>query len=227
MSHAVTLLRGGDGALFPLPGVHRIVVEVTWRVDGRAVTASGETSVIVTGPETTEHAIAAHRMLSVPNAMLTMVLGGDHLRDGIDTIHRALDCAQLNEHVAWIEAKRLATPFFERPARLDQAVELLDEATVMSQAEISRAADIVKAMTPETRVGAVAGGPAGGGPAAIGLAAVGFADAADAADAIAAPAATAADEATDAARDRLTAILQAKVARPSVADDVRTEVAAL
>ena len=226
MSHAVTLLRGGDGALFPLPGVHRIVMEVTWRIDGRTVMASGETSVIVTGPETTEHAIAAHRMLSVPNAMLTLVLGGDHLRDGIDTIHRALDCAQLNEHVAWIEAKRLAVPFFERPARLDQAVELLDEATVMSQAEISRAADIVKAMTPEPRVGAVAGGPAGGGPAGRraargGLAPIGLADAADAIEA------TAADEATGAARDRLTAILQAKAARPSVADDVRTKVAAL
>ena len=63
-------------------------------------TVAGETFVIVTGPETREQAVAAHRMLSVPNAMLTLVLGGDHLKDGVCTIHRALACQQLTEHVA-------------------------------------------------------------------------------------------------------------------------------
>ncbi|MGC5172134.1 hypothetical protein ACLQ2Q_15940 [Microbacterium sp. DT81.1] len=202
LSHGVTLLRGGDGALFPIPGVHRIVLEVSWRTDRGVVTMSGETSVIVTGPETKEHAVAAHRMLSVPNAMLTLVLGGDHLEDGVSTIRRALDCQQLTEHVAWIEAKRLAVPFFERPARLQEAVDLLDETTVMSQAEIARAAAIVKEARP--RVAAASDG-------------AGLADAAD--DEPSSPEAIACD--------RLTALLQTKVKEQKVADGVRTEVAAL
>jgi len=202
LSHGVTLLRGGDGALFPIPGVHRIVIEVSWRTDQGMATMSGETSVIVTGPETREHAVAAHRMLSIPNAMLTLVLGGDHLEDGVSTIRRALDCEQLTEHVAWIEAKRLAVPFFDRPARLEKAVALLDETTVMSQAEISRAAAIVEEARP--RVAAQA-------------AVAGLADAADAEGS--------SGEAI--ACDRLTALLQTKVTNQPVADPVRTEVEAL
>ncbi len=202
LSHGVTLLRGGDGALFPIPGVHRIVLEVSWRAGQRVAKVSGETSVIVTGPETHEHAVAAHRMLSVPNAMLTLVLGGDHLKDGVSTIHRALDCQELTEHVAWIEAKRLAVPFFERPARLEQAVDLLDERTVMSQAEIARATEIVK--DARSRVATVQAGAR-------------LADAADAA----------ANSAEESACERLTALLQTKVMRPTVADQVRAEVTAL
>jgi hypothetical protein len=168
---------------------------------------SGETSVIVTGPETHEHAVAAHRMLSVPNAMLALVLGGDHLRDGVSTIHRALDCQQLTDHVAWIEAKRLAVPFFERPARLEQAVDLLDESTVMSQAEIARAAEIVKDARLRLATVPVGAGPVSPGPADTADAAAGFGE--------------------EAACDRLTALLQTKVMRPTVADPVRQEVEAL
>ena len=211
LSHGITLLRGGQGALFPMPGVHRIVLEVTWRTGNGVATVSGETSVMVTGPETKEHAVAAHRMLSVPNAMLTLVLGGDHLKDGVSTIHRALDCQELNEHVAWIEAKRLAVPFFERPARLEQAVDLLDVGTVMSQAEISRAADIVKDARPQAAAAAVGAG---------------LADAADGAG-IADAAHVEPDSGDAVACDRLTKLLQSKVTRQPVADAVRTEVAAL
>jgi hypothetical protein len=122
---------------------------------------------------------------------------------GVSTIHRALDCQQLTEHVAWIEAKRHAVPFFERPARLEQAVDLLDESTVMTQAEIARAAEIVK--YARSRVATA--------PADAGLA-----DAADAA---------AANSGEEAACDRLTAILKTKVMRQTVADSLRMEIAAL
>lgn len=209
LSHGITLLRGGQGALFPMPGVHRITLEVSWRTGDRIATVSGETSVIVTGPETHEHAVAAHRMLSVPNAMLTLVIGGDHLKDGVSTIKRALDCPQLHEHVGWIEAKRLAVPFFERPARLQQAVGLLDESTVMSQAEIARAAEIVTEARPRTAAVAVGAGLA------------------DAADAVADAAGAEGYSGDQVACDRLTKILRAKVTQQPVADAVRTEVAAL
>jgi len=141
--------------------------------------------------------------------MLTLVIGGDHLKDGVSTIKRALDCPQLHEHVGWIEAKRLAVPFFERPARLQQAVGLLDESTVMSQAEIARAAEIVTEARPRTAAVAVGAGLA------------------DAADAVADAAGAEGYSGDQVACDRLTKILRAKVTQQPVADAVRTEVAAL
>ena len=39
--HSITLLRGAQGALFPMPGVHRIIVEMHWD--------SGGVETIVTG----------------------------------------------------------------------------------------------------------------------------------------------------------------------------------
>ena len=80
-------------------------------------------------------------------------------------------------------------------------MDLLDESTVMSQAEIARAAEIIK---DARRVATV--------PAGAGLA--------DAVDAAASPG-------EEAACDRLTALLQTKVMRQTVADPVRTEVASL
>lgn len=200
VSHAITLLRGGSGALFPMPGVYRIVLDVTWSTGQGRATVSAETSVMITGPETHAHAVAAHRMLTVPNAMLTLVLGGDHLTDGVAAIQSALSCEQLSEHVAWIEAKRLAVPFFDRPARLEEAVDLLDDRTVMSQAEISRAARIVRDAQVRPQRG------------------LGLADSADA---------TGEAERSSTASDRLRALLQAKAKRPTVAESVRAEVDAL
>jgi hypothetical protein len=48
LSQSHTLLRGGEGALFPMPGMHRVIVEVHWDVSGVEYRVVGETSVMVT-----------------------------------------------------------------------------------------------------------------------------------------------------------------------------------
>jgi hypothetical protein len=144
MSHSLTLLRGSQGALFPSSGIYQIVVSVTWDVNGYPIRVSGETTVMVTPPVDVAHAEAAMKILSTPDALLTLVLGGDHLKEGIAAIHTALKNPVLRPHFAYIEAKRLAQRFGKRKANLKAASELIDESTIMSPAEIKKAATLVK-----------------------------------------------------------------------------------
>jgi hypothetical protein len=144
VTNSLTLLRGGQGALFPTPGVYRITVDVRWDSDEMEFVTSGETTVIVTPAFDSDHAQAAYKVLASPDALLTMVLGGDHLADGIDTIHSALKNPVLRPHFAYVEAKRLSTRFGKRKADLKTAADLMDDSTVMSPAEIKKMAVLVK-----------------------------------------------------------------------------------
>jgi hypothetical protein len=145
ITNSLTLLRGGQGALFLTPGIHRIAVELHWDVDGIEATVTGETNVMVTPAINDDHARAAFHILSTPDTLLTMVMGGDHLTDGIAAIQAALDNPVLRPHYAYLEAKRLAKRFGKRKANLKAVAELLDAETVMSPAEIGKAAGLVKA----------------------------------------------------------------------------------
>ena len=77
--------------------------------------------------------------------MLTLVLGGDHLTDGIEAIQSALKNPVLRPHFAFVETRRLAERFGKRKADLKAAAKLIDESAVMSPAEIKKAAGLVKA----------------------------------------------------------------------------------
>ena len=141
LTHSLTLLRGGQGALFAAPGLHHVEVEVHWDLDGVEVATSGETTVLVTAAVDADHAAAARKLLSTPDTLLTLVLGGDHLDEGIDAIQAALDNPVLRPHYAYIEAKRLAKGFGQRAAKPKVAQELVEpDATVMSPAEAKKAA---------------------------------------------------------------------------------------
>jgi len=144
VSHSLTLLRGAQGALFPFSGVHRIIVEVTWDVDGYSVGLKGETSVMVTPPVDEAHARIALKILSTPDALLTLVIGGDHLKEGIKAIQAGLGHPILRPHFALIEAKRLGRWFRKRKPDFGAVAKLLDETTVMSPAEIKRVAELVR-----------------------------------------------------------------------------------
>ncbi|HEY5870092.1 MAG TPA: hypothetical protein VI542_31750, partial [Candidatus Tectomicrobia bacterium] len=145
ITHSITLLRGAQGALFPLPGAYRISVEAHWDHGGVEATATGEANVMVTSVVDDAHAHAALKVLSTPDALLTLVFGGDHLKDGIEAIQTALKNPVLRPHFAHIEAKRLAERFGRRRANLRAAAELIDDSTVMSPAEIKKTAMLVKA----------------------------------------------------------------------------------
>jgi hypothetical protein len=143
--HSITLLRGGQGALFPMPGYYRVVVEVHWDSDGIEAVVTGEADVMVASAVDDAHAQAALKIFSTPDALLTLVFGGDHLSDGIEVIQAALKNTILRPHYAYIEAKRVAERFGKRKANLKAASDLIDDSTVMSPAEVNRSVGLVKA----------------------------------------------------------------------------------
>jgi hypothetical protein len=103
----LTLLRGADGPLFPTPGLYTIVVEIIWPIRRARMMVSSETTLFVTNAEGRSHAAAAHRILAVPDVHLVLVIGGEHLTDGVDAIAEALNDDILRPHFAAIEARRL------------------------------------------------------------------------------------------------------------------------
>lgn len=144
MSYSVTLLRGAQGALFPTLGLHTVVVEVRWEMNGVPLRVEGMTNVIITPPVDESHAKAAHKILSTPDALLTLAIGGDHLKDGIEAIRAGLDDPTLRPHYAFIEAKRVGKRFGKRKPNLDISAKLLDKTTIMSKAEAKRARELIK-----------------------------------------------------------------------------------
>ena len=142
LTHSETLIRGADGALFSEDGWHRIEVDATWTVGDVTFRESGETSVLVTPPEGEAHEAAAQQVLSAPDTLLVLALGGDHLTEGISAIRAALENPVLRPHYAFIEAKRLARRFFNRAPDVERGLALLDEATVLSDAEVRRTGEL-------------------------------------------------------------------------------------
>ena len=135
---------GAQGALFPIAGDYRIVVDVAWPGDATPLFASAEIRLTVTPAVDAAHAEAARRVLTTPETLLALALGGDHMKAGIEAMSGALKNDTLRPHFAYIEATRLATRFFQRMPNLQAAADLIDETTVMSPAEFRRAVQIVK-----------------------------------------------------------------------------------
>lgn len=144
MSGSMTLLRGAEGSLFPTSGAYRISVDVEWEVDGVSVGVTGEASLMVTGAVDQEHAAIALEVISTPDALLALALGGDHLTGGIEAIHAGLRHPVLRPHFAFIEARRLGRSFMNRRAELEAATRLIDEEIVLSEDEIRKAARLVR-----------------------------------------------------------------------------------
>ncbi|KAF3158069.1 hypothetical protein TWF751_001812 [Orbilia oligospora] len=135
VTSSLTLLRGGQGALFPLAGVHKIGVKLSWSFDEDLPlwVALAETTILVTPPLDKSHAAAAHKLLTTPDAHLVLVLGGDYLEDGVAAIQQALKDETLRKHFASTEAKRLLK---RRNPDFEQATNLVSEDNiVLSDAE--------------------------------------------------------------------------------------------
>jgi hypothetical protein len=132
---SITLLRGAEGALFASTGLHNVSVEVKWNMQEGIVNIVGCTTVLVTGPKDASHARAAHTLLTSRDAHLVLVLGGDHLKDGVAAIQAALENDILRPHYAAVEAKRLATRFEGRNPDIAAARSLLEHKIVMTNSE--------------------------------------------------------------------------------------------
>ncbi len=141
---SLTLLRGPEGALFPSSGLHRVVVTLSWDAAGTPVRLTGETHVMVTPAVDDAHAKAALRILTTPDALVTLAVGGDHVPEGIAAIQAGIENPVLRPHFAYVESKRLAQRFGTRKPDLKSAAALLTDQTVMSPAEVKKAATILK-----------------------------------------------------------------------------------
>ena len=156
VEHDMTLMRGAEGALFPAGGLFTITAEVRWEAeDGGDAIVRGETTVLVTGAQNAGHAAAAHTVLATPDAHVVLVVGGDHLEEGIAAIQTGVADKVLRPHFAAIEAKRLvgldrAGAAKKGAARNAKAAVsgLLDETSVMSESELVK---LAKLMAPGTR----------------------------------------------------------------------------
>ena len=145
LADSVTLLRGGQGALFPAAGGHTVEIEVHWEAGEAEVVVKGKATIMVTPAVDVAHAKAANAVLKEPDTLLALVLGGDHLDDGIAAIRSALNSSVLRPHFAYVEAKRVAKRFGRRKPDFSAVANLLDEETVMSAAELKKAREIVTA----------------------------------------------------------------------------------
>ena len=145
VGNSLTLLRGPQGALFPMPGPYRIMVEVDYDLGGVVMGLTGETTVMVTGAQTQAHADAALKILSSADSVLVIALGGDHLTEGREAIQSGLDNEVLRPHYAVIEARRLATRFGARKADPQAAAEVMRENPVASVAEKKKIAQLCAA----------------------------------------------------------------------------------
>jgi hypothetical protein len=115
VTKSLTLLRGGEGALFPSSGISTITVQIRWALPsaGEAgpipeAVVSGSTTVLVMGPHTGAHAKSAHKVLTSPDLQLLMALGGTHLTGGIEAVEAAMNCDVLAPHWNVVQAKSLA-----------------------------------------------------------------------------------------------------------------------
>ncbi len=127
-----------------MPGLYRIIVEVHWDHGDLECEVSGEGGVMVTSAVDQDHAEAALKVLSTPDALLTLVFGGDHLEEGVAAIQSAIKNPVLAPHFAYVEMKRVAQRFGKRKSNLKAAAKLIDDTTIMSPAEIKRAAGLAK-----------------------------------------------------------------------------------
>ena len=165
--HSLTLLRGAQGALFPSPGLHQIIVEVTWHLNGIELGVSGQTSVMVKPPENDAHAKAALKILSTPDTLLALAIGGrreqskkrkkaeeerkDYFKEGIEALGAGIRNKVLQPHFAIIEAKRVGNRFFDRKADFERACKLIDDKAILTGSEIKRMAEIVMNQDPKKK----------------------------------------------------------------------------
>jgi len=150
ISHSVTLLWGTQGPLFPTSGYYRIILELNWHLEGVQIRIAGSTSIMVTSPTDDDHARAALKVLSTPDTLLSLAIGGDHLEVGNEVIRTAISHPVLKPHYSLIEAKRIGQRYFDRKPDLKEASGLVDEETVMSPTEVKRFAKIIRNFANET-----------------------------------------------------------------------------
>jgi hypothetical protein len=149
---SMTLLRGAQGALFPVDGGYRIVVTVSWEQNETSFFVEGEAMMHVSPAVDDVHRALARGLLDSPDALLNLALGIRVPKEPNHVIHAACHHAVLRPHFAVIMAKQEATPYFDVTSAVEDACRWIDETTVLSGAEIWRLAKLLLEPTdPDTQ----------------------------------------------------------------------------
>ena len=139
---ALTLLRGAQGPLFPMPGVHTIQVKLSWGEGKVRYSAAGRIAVTITPPGDTGHRVAALKILASPDALLCLAIGGHHLREGQAAIDSAMQNDVLAPHYAIVRIKE--------QAKNGAVHELLgNDKAILSPAEIERVLQLLEGQSPQ------------------------------------------------------------------------------
>jgi hypothetical protein len=148
--YAMTLLRGPQKALFPMAGDHNVRIRATWQWKGNNFYLEAKSSVRVTPPVDDDHRTAALRILSTPDALLSIAIGGDHLIEGNKAIDFAMRNPILRPHFAIIQAKLLLTGPQPHKINPEMACSLIDNKVVMSFDEIGSISQLLHKLLPRT-----------------------------------------------------------------------------
>ena len=126
---AVTLIRGPQGALFPGPGMYRVLIEIHWDTGTGKCAISSAADLLVTNPQTATHAQTAYDVLSTPETLLNIAYCSD-CAAGKSAIVGAASDATLGPHYAWLAAKQ----WLHKPAAGDheKAADLILEKTPLA-----------------------------------------------------------------------------------------------
>jgi hypothetical protein len=139
VAHSATITHGPQGALFPGPGLHRIVVELRWDDGGATRGLTGSATVLVAAATTPEQERAAYGILSNPDTMLAIAASAD-VGGGVEAIEQAAADGTLGPHYAWLAAKRTLRARATTGEPYRRALErLAEDDVVMNSAECRRA----------------------------------------------------------------------------------------
>ncbi|HVK59385.1 MAG TPA: matrixin family metalloprotease [Candidatus Kapabacteria bacterium] len=136
---SVTLLRGSQGALFPMAGTYRIRINAAWEDAGSAVSLSGTTEVQITPAVDDSHRVAAMKLLSTPDTLLAFAIGREYLVEGSEAVDIALANEVLRPHFLSIPIKEDALKKGKEPNR-----SLFDADSVLSLSEIIRIVTLLR-----------------------------------------------------------------------------------
>jgi len=86
-----------------------------------------------------DHRVAALKVLATPDTLLCLAIGGKHLEKGMSAIDTASNDKVLQPHFVIVDFKKKIAA-----GEIKEACDLLDEANVLSFAEIQRVIMIIK-----------------------------------------------------------------------------------
>ena len=110
----------------------------SWQLEG-VFSANMQRQNAPQGFETMEETKVVQKLLTTPDLLLTLVLGGDYVRAGVSALKKALAQPSLRTHFAFLEARRLSQKKKNRIVNLRKAAQLISENPVMSLCEKAKA----------------------------------------------------------------------------------------